>query len=64
MGQRANSNRHASLDQKKLRAAGRADEPSEQLEEREHGSARPVGGAFGRPGIAKPAGKPKSPTVK
>jgi len=59
MGQRANSGRHASLDDKKVRAAGRAKEPIEMTGEREHGAARPVGGAFGRGKASKPAGKAK-----
>ena len=59
MGQRASSNRHSSLDDKKMRAAGRADEPQEMIGGREHGNARPVGGAFGRTAAAKPAQKPK-----
>jgi hypothetical protein len=45
MGQRANSGRHAELDDKKLRAAGRQNEPREKIAGRDHGPARPVGGA-------------------
>ena len=59
MGQHANSGRHSSLDDKKLRAAGRKqNDPSMQaITERE--STPPVGGAFGsgsrEPGRGKPA---------
>jgi hypothetical protein len=45
MGQRANSGRNATLDNKKARAAGRQEESREQLNMREHGPAKPAGGA-------------------
>ena len=45
MGQRANSGRNATLDNKKARAAGRQEESSEKLMMREHGPAKPAGGA-------------------
>jgi hypothetical protein len=45
MGQQANSGRHAELDEKKPRSAGRQQEPREKLMMREHGPAKPVGGA-------------------
>jgi len=45
MGQRANSGRNATLDNKKARAAGRQEETREKLNMRDHGPAKPVAGA-------------------
>ena len=45
MGQRANSGRNATLDNKKARSAGRQEESREKLNMREHGPAKPAGGA-------------------
>ena len=45
MGQRANSGRNATLDNKKARAAGRQEETREQITGRDRGPAKPVGGA-------------------
>jgi len=45
MGQRANSGRNATLDEKKPRSAGRQQEAREKLMMREHGPAKPAGGA-------------------
>ena len=47
MGQRANSGRNATLDNKKARAAGRQEETREKLNMRDHGPAKPAGGAAG-----------------
>lgn len=47
MGQRANSGRNATLDNKKARSAGRQEESREKLNMREHGPAKPVAGAGG-----------------
>ncbi|HEV8293595.1 MAG TPA: hypothetical protein VGP94_16790 [Tepidisphaeraceae bacterium] len=47
MGQQANSGRNATLDEKKARSAGRQKEARERLMMREHGPAKPAGGAGG-----------------
>jgi hypothetical protein len=47
MGQQRNSGRNATLDNKKARSAGRQEEAREQLNMREHGPAKPAGGAGG-----------------
>ncbi|HEV8379749.1 MAG TPA: hypothetical protein VGP99_12925 [Tepidisphaeraceae bacterium] len=47
MGQQANSGRNATLDEKKSRSAGRQQEAREKLNMREHGPAKPAGGAGG-----------------
>jgi len=56
MGQRANSGRHASLDNKKERAAGRKqnDPATQAITERDE--APPVAGAFGGQGRANRRG--------
>jgi hypothetical protein len=56
MGQRANSGRHASLDDKKERAAGRKqnDPATKAITERDE--VAPVAGAFGRQGRANRRG--------
>jgi hypothetical protein len=56
MGQRANSGRHASLDDKKERAAGRKqnDPATKAITERDE--VAPVAGAFGRQGQANRRG--------
>jgi hypothetical protein len=56
MGQRANSGRHASLDDKKERARGRKqnDPATKAIAERDE--APPVSGAFGRQGRANRRG--------
>ena len=45
MGQQRNSGRNATLDNKKARSAGRQEESREKLNMREHGPAKPAGGA-------------------
>jgi hypothetical protein len=45
MGQRANSGRNATLDEKKERAAGRQKEIREQITGRDRGPAKPAAGA-------------------
>ncbi len=45
MGQGANARRNATLDEKKLRSAGRQQEPRKKLNMRDHGPAKPVAGA-------------------
>jgi hypothetical protein len=45
MSQRANSGRNATLDNKKARSAGRQEESREKLNMRDHGPAKPAGGA-------------------
>jgi hypothetical protein len=45
MGQQRNSGRNATLDNKKSRSAGRQEESREKLNMREHGPAKPAGGA-------------------
>ena len=47
MGQQRNSSRNATLDNKKARSAGRQEESREKLNMREHGPAKPAGGATG-----------------
>jgi hypothetical protein len=48
MGQRANSGRNATLDNKKARSAGRQKESREKLNMRDRGPAKPAGGARGK----------------
>jgi len=56
MGQRADSGRHASLDDKKLRAAGRQQNDPARREINDRDNPPPVGGAFGKDAKANRAG--------
>jgi hypothetical protein len=56
MGQRANSGRNASLDEKKSRAAGRAQNAPTRKAMSDRQEAPPVGGAHGRAGKANRGG--------
>jgi len=57
MGQRANSGRHASLDEKKERAAGRQQNSPSRKAITDRQEAPPVGGANGRGGKANRRGE-------
>jgi hypothetical protein len=62
MGQRANSGRHASLDDKKRRAEGRQQNDPAQREINDRDGMPPVAGAFGAEGEANWAGAVRSAT--
>ena len=56
MGQRSDSGRHASLDDKKLRAAGRQQNDPARRQITGRDALPPVGGAFGKDDKANRAG--------
>jgi hypothetical protein len=62
MGQRANSGRHASLDDKKRRAEGRQQNDPAVREINDRDGMPPTAGAFGSEGKANQAGAARSAT--